>query len=171
MNSMNELIKEVENLFGTIKLNQIAERKYTVDTDLKDLISILELFKLKGWNHLSLISCVDWIDDNQFELIYTLFNWENGITLMVSTKISRETPVAPTVMGLWPTARFYERDIHEFFGVKFDGNDDMKPLILENWKDIPPMRKDFDPHKFSKENFPDRTYDVDFIPEGSEKDG
>jgi len=74
-------------------------------------------------------------------------------------------------MGLWPTARFYERDIHEFFGVKFDGNDDMKPLILENWKDIPPMRKDFDPHKFSKENFPDRTYDVDFIPEGSEKDG
>lgn len=90
---------------------------------------------------------------------------------MVSTRINRENPAAPTVMELWPTARSYERDIHEFFGVKFEGNNDQKPLILENWQDIPPMRKDFDPQKFSKEHFPDRTYDVDFIPEGSEQDG
>ena len=51
----------------------------------------------------------------------------------------------------------------------FDGNPDLKPLILENWKEMPPMRKDFDPQKYSNEHFPDRSYETEFLVEGGDE--
>lgn len=119
---------------------------------------------------MSLITCIDWIAEKEFEIVYTLFNWETGTTLMVKTRVDRDNPILPTVMEIWPTAKYYERDIHEFFGVKFEGNPDLRPLILEKWEEIPPMRKDFDSLKYSKEHFPERAYNVDFLLEGSESD-
>ena len=37
------------------------------------------------------------------------------------------------------------------YGVYFEGNKRLKPLFLEGWRDIPPMRKDFDSKKFVKD--------------------
>ncbi|MCK5399847.1 NADH-quinone oxidoreductase subunit C, partial [bacterium] len=47
----------------------------------------------------------------------------------------------------------YEQEIHEFFGIEFAGNPDLSPLFLHNWKEIPPMRKDFDTEEYSKRAF------------------
>jgi len=58
-----------------------------------------------------------------------------------------------------------DEELFEFFGIKFEGNDDMKPLFLENWDDLPPLRKDFDPLEYSKKKFPDREYQKDVIHE------
>lgn len=171
MNSMNEnLLKELEKTLGELTLSRISDRRYYIDIDIPRLLALLEKLKLKGFSHLSIITGVDWIEAGEFEIAYPLFNWEAGITITVKTRVKREKPVLPTVMQLWPTARYYERDVFEFFGVEFDGNPDLRPLILENWKEIPPLRKDFDPEKFSNENFPDREYNVDFLVEGSEND-
>jgi NADH-quinone oxidoreductase subunit C len=133
------------------------------------LNAVLELLKRKGFSHLSLITGVDRIKDGVFEVFYTLFRWETGETLLVKSSVSRDKPVITSVMHLWPTARFYERDVHEFFGIVFDGNPDLKPLILENWKEMPPMRKDFDPQKYSNEHFPDRSYETEFLVEGGDE--
>lgn len=171
MNSTNEIVfDEIKAIFNNIEFKRIAERKYVVSIEREKTVTFLETLKRKGFSHMSLITCIDRIAEGKFEIVYTLFNWETGTVLMVRTRVDREKPIIPTVMEIWPTARFYERDIHEFFGVKFEGNPDLKPLILENWKEVPPMRKDFDPEKYSKEHFPDRVYDVDFLLEGSEAD-
>ncbi|MCJ7718033.1 MAG: NADH-quinone oxidoreductase subunit C, partial [Anaerolineales bacterium] len=121
--------------------------------------------KTIGWKQLTLLTCVDWIEENTFQLVYILFNWENGVTLQVRTKINREKPDFTTITNIFPGAQYYERDVHEFFGVNFEGNPmSFKPLFLELWKDIPPLRKDFDTQKFSDENFPKREYKGDFRP-------
>ncbi|AKI96671.1 NADH-quinone oxidoreductase subunit C [Kosmotoga pacifica] len=171
MSSTNEVIfNEVSSLFEKVSFEKISDRKYAVSIEKRQVVSFLETLKRKGFSHMSLITCIDWIEEKEFEIVYTLFNWNTGTTLMVKTRTSREKPVVPTIMEIWPTAKFYERDIHEFFGVKFEGNPDLKPLILESWEEIPPMRKDFDPEKYSKEHFPDRAYEVDFLVKGSEND-
>ncbi|OAA28420.1 NADH dehydrogenase [Kosmotoga arenicorallina S304] len=169
MNSMNKKIfNEIKAIFKNIEFTDIDERKYSVIIPKEKAVSFLETLKRKGFSHMSLITCIDWIAEKEFEIVYTLFNWETGTTLMVKTRVDRDNPILPTVMEIWPTAKYYERDIHEFFGVKFEGNPDLRPLILEKWEEIPPMRKDFDSAKYSKEHFPDRAYDVDFLLEGSE---
>ncbi len=163
MNSMNEILAEVTTIAGELSVKEVTARESIVSVEASMLNAVLELLKRKGFSHLSLITGVDRIKDGVFEVFYTLFRWETGETLLVKSSVSRDKPVITSVMHLWPTARFYERDVHEFFGIVFDGNPDLKPLILENWKEMPPMRKDFDPQKYSNEHFPDRSYETEFL--------
>lgn len=169
MNSMNEILGEVTTIAGELSVKEVTARESIVSVEASRLNAVLEFLKRRGFSHLSLITGVDRIKDGIFEVFYTLFRWETGETLLVKSSISRDEPVISTVMHLWPTARFYERDVHEFFGIVFDGNPDLKPLILENWKEMPPMRKDFDPQKYSNEHFPDRHYEAEFLAEGGDE--
>lgn len=169
MNSMNEVLKEVMTIAGEFSIKEVTAREFIIFVEASRLNAILEILKRKGFSHLSLITGVDRIEDGVFEVFYTLFRWESGETLLVKSSVSRDAPVITTVMHLWPTARFYERDVHEFFGIVFDGNPDLKPLILENWKEMPPMRKDFDPQKYSDDHFPDRHYGAEFLVEGGDE--
>lgn len=169
MNSMNEILGEVTTIAGELSVKEVTARESIISVEASRLNAVLELLKRRGFSHLSLITGVDRIKDGIFEVFYTLFRWETGETLLVKSSISRDEPVISTVMHLWPTARFYERDVHEFFGIVFDGNPDLKPLILENWKEMPPMRKDFDPQKYSNEHFPDRHYEAEFLAEGGDE--
>lgn len=169
MNSMNEILAEVTTIAGELSVKEVTARESIVSVEASMLNAVLELLKRKGFSHLSLITGVDRIKDGVFEVFYTLFRWETGETLLVKSSVSRDRPIITSVMHLWPTARFYERDVHEFFGIVFDGNPDLKPLILENWKEMPPMRKDFDPQKYSNEHFPDRSYETEFLVEGGDE--
>jgi NADH-quinone oxidoreductase subunit C len=166
---MNEILAEVTTIAGELSVKEVTARESIVSVEASMLNAVLELLKRKGFSHLSLITGVDRIKDGVFEVFYTLFRWETGETLLVKSSVSRDRPVITSVMHLWPTARFYERDVHEFFGIVFDGNPDLKPLILENWKEMTPMRKDFDPQKYSNEHFPDRSYETEFLVEGGDE--
>jgi NADH-quinone oxidoreductase subunit C len=62
-------------------------------------------------------------------------------------------------MPIFPGCKYYEREVHEFFGIKFPGNPDYhKQLILEAWDDMPPLLKDFDPRAYSDKKFAKRVY-------------
>ena len=164
-NSMNEVIEKIRRQFKDASITEIDEREVKIDALQENVLGILSILKNEGFSHLSLLTCVDWIENKEFELVYILFSWKDGGKIIVSTRIDRENPKFVTVKHMWPVARFYEREIHEFFGVEFEGNDDMKPLILELWDDIPPLRKDFDPLEYSRRKFPDREYKKDVLQE------
>jgi NADH-quinone oxidoreductase subunit C len=106
-----------------------------------------------GFKHLSHISCVDWLEDNQIELVYILMNYENLVEVIAKIRLNREKPEIPTLREYWPQIETYEREIHEMYGVDFIGHGNLTDFILEDWEGIPPMRRDFDTVKYSKENF------------------
>ncbi len=136
------------------------KRKQNVSVELapKNLIQALSFLKSHSYQHLSTISCVDWLADEEFELVYHLFSYDDYINISLKTRIKREPGVFQTAKEIWPVAEFYERDIHEFFGVEFKGNDNLEEMILENWQHLPPMRKDFDTRKFVNDNYEWRDY-------------
>ncbi|MFN6992307.1 MAG: NADH-quinone oxidoreductase subunit C [Fervidobacterium sp.] len=164
-NVINELFEQIKQLFD-VDIQSVDQRQYKLITANDKTIPLLSYLKEKGYSHLSILTCADWIEKKHFELVYILFNWSNGLTFLVSTFIDREKPIFYTVKDMWPTAEYYERDVHEFFGVEFEGNENCKkPMILELWNDLPPLRKDFDPLTYSKEHYPDREYEKDVIHE------
>lgn len=164
-NSMNNALEKLKSLIGEFELIEIDEREVKINLKPESVLQALSLLKGEGYFHLSLLSAVDWIDEKMFELVYILYSWNDGGKIIVSTKIDRDKAEFVTVKHMWPVARFYERELHEFFGISFKGNDDMRPLFLENWDDLPPLRKDFDPLEYSKRKFPDREYKKDVIHE------
>ncbi len=158
MRTEQEVIKIIEEKLNPIEIKKQREQNITVNFAPGELINALSFLKSHSYRHLSTISCVDWIDDNEFELVYHLFSYDDKINISLKTRINREKATFVTLKEIWPVAEFYERDIHDFFGVEFEGNDNMEELILENWNDIPPMRKNFDTRKHVNENYEWRDY-------------
>jgi len=160
--SLKNTVEELKSKYHIFNEKFNDSNHAFVSVDPRQLHAMLGELKNMGWKHLSTISCVDWIEEDNFELVYHLWNWDKKSQLSVKVRIPRSTPHFPTIMHIFPTAKYYERDIHEFFGVEFDGNPSMKPLFLEFWDDLPPMRKDFDPLQYSREKFGERDYEVPF---------
>ncbi|MBN1251858.1 MAG: NADH-quinone oxidoreductase subunit C [Bacteroidales bacterium] len=160
---MSEQIKEKETLEALTKtfekVNGIVQRdkRVIVETDAEIIPGVLLYAKERlKFTHFSHMSCVDWIENNQFELVYILWSPEDKIQLIIKCVINREKPIIQNIDNIWRQANTYEREIREMFGVEFEGLIGAKEFILEDWDDIPPMRKDFDTKEYSSKHFFDR---------------
>lgn len=165
MNSMNKVAEELKIRFNIEDFIYPDDMQMIFDVDKDMTHTVLDYLKVSGFRQLSLLTCIDWPDENVFQLVYIVFNWDTGIHILLRTKVDRDKPQFRTITNIYPGAQYYERDVHEFFGVEFEGNEmSYKPLFLELWDDIPPMRKDFDPLAYSKKRYPEREYKVNFTP-------
>lgn len=159
MNNIDYVSQLVEGIVTVNKKEVIDQYQVAFELDKKDVHHTLSFLKSNGWIQLSYLSAVDWIDENEFELVYVIFNWEKPVYIQIRTRLDRENPVMETILPIYEGAKYYEREAHEFFGIAFPGNPDHeKQLILEQWDDLPPLRKDFDPQAYSDKKFPVRKY-------------
>lgn len=160
---MNESLKqELESAFKGILVTDRRENRVSIIVKRGQVLAVLRFLKDKGFDHLALVSCVDWIEEKEFELVYILTRYMQGdeehtdqqsLHLIVKSRISRQSPQLETVTGIFSNAEPYEREIHELFGIKFEGHPRLTPLLLERDYDIPPFRKDFDTRKYVEEVF------------------
>jgi len=160
---VNKQIKQkLESTFKDIQVAVPEENRIAVTAENHSVLAILRFLKDAGFDHLALLSAVDWIEDNCFELcfILTCYMQNNDeyldsqrLHIILKTKIPREKPQFETITGIFPNAEPYEREIHELFGISFEGHPRLTPLFLERNYEIPPFRKDFDTRKYVEEVF------------------
>jgi NADH-quinone oxidoreductase subunit C len=144
----------LKSKFPDSLLNVVSEdKRISLVVKKEDFYQILSQLKDKGFNHLSDVTAVDYIDEQEFELIYHLWSHGEKIRAIVKIRIPRESPKVKSVTPLWTGGQMHEREIHELFGVKFEGNPNLSELFLEDWEEIPPFRKDFDTRKYVKEKY------------------
>lgn len=165
---LDKLLTDIEN----VKIKRKRSNRLRVDVDARELPAILALLQGRAsYVHLSAISCVDWIDDDEFELVYHVWSYETCSLVSVHTRIPRDPGVYLSIYDLYIPAAFFERDIHEMFGVYFEGSPDMGKFILTDWNGPPPMRKEFDSEKFVNENFNFEQYHPQWLKDLEEEDG
>jgi NADH-quinone oxidoreductase subunit C len=146
-----DIIDEIKSM--DLKASWLGDWEFEVLTPKDRLAATLSYLKAKGFKAFMGLSCVDWIEEGNFELVYILQSYDLALEAIVKTKIPRQRPVIESMGTLWKLCEVYEREMHEFFGIEFTGNPNLKPFFLENWLDIPPLRKDFDTLAFSEELF------------------
>ena len=157
LETVDQIIEK--NGIEVILKDKIDEYQVAYEINKSEIHTALSSLKNAGWIQLSYLSAIDWPDENKMELVYLLFNWETPVYVQIRSKIDRKQPEVPSIIQIFPGAKYYEREAHEFFGIHFPGNPDYeKQLILENWDDIPPLRKDFDPRAYSDKKFPSREF-------------
>lgn len=160
MNKIEQKLDLIKQTINVKEIEVIDQYQFAVVVDKNDVHHLLSMLKTNGFTQLSYLSAIDWPNDNEFELVYILMNWEDALHIQIRTRIDREHPVMNSILPIFPGCKYYERECHEFFGVSFPGNPDHeKQLILEEWDDIPPLRKDFDPRAYSDAHFPKRVYE------------
>ncbi len=152
---MNELIERLGKKFPLEE--EVFQRKnltfVTVEKDLA-VEMITHLRDYEKFTHLVILTAVDWIEEEIFQLTYLLNSPVNKLDIGVRVKIDRNKPEMVSIHHLWAAAATYQRELFEMFGISFPDSPRLKvPFILEGWKGIPPYRRDFDTLKYSEETF------------------
>ncbi|NIA23900.1 MAG: NADH-quinone oxidoreductase subunit C [Proteobacteria bacterium] len=147
--TQKEIIEKIEESFPNVTTKVIDEHQLSVTIDKEQNIAVLAFLQNIDFKELAILTAVDWIEERQFEVVYNLFSYSDYQQILVKARIDRDNPKIQSVLNLWDVAKMYERDVHEFFGIQFIGNNDLRPLFLHNWLDLPPMRKDFDSLAYS----------------------
>jgi NADH:ubiquinone oxidoreductase subunit C len=140
LDTITERMKE----FGTVEqVRKNRLRIKTVPGRLHDAITTSQA--VLGFDRLITISTVD--NGETFELLYHLIG-PDRIIISLATDIPRNQPVTHTVSDLLPPAGIYERQIHDLFGITFEGHPGLKKITLnEDWPDNEyPLRKDWKPN-------------------------
>ena len=149
-----EIISLLKSNFPESIPNIFSEGKGIIFIAKKEeFYQILSRLKEEGFDHLSDITVVDYIDEGEFELIYHLWSHQKKLRAIMKVRILRGSPRIKSIFELWTGAQPHERENHELFGIKFEGNPNLSELFLEDWEEIPPFRKDFDTRKYVKEKY------------------
>jgi NADH-quinone oxidoreductase subunit C len=74
---------------------------------------------------------------------YQLLSMERVDRLGVRARVEVDDPVLPSVVDLFPTADYQEREIFDFFGVVFDGHPDLRRILMPEDYEGYPQRRDF----------------------------
>lgn len=109
---------------------------------LHHLMSQLKSNAETSFDYLFCLSGVDW--GEELGVVYHLesISYRHTIVVKVKTK-DRENPTFDTVSNIWATADFHEREVFDFFGIKFNNHPNLKRLFLtEDWDGFP-LRKDY----------------------------
>lgn len=109
-----------------------------------------EMKRLHDEEKMDFLECLtgmDWEADG-LGVIYHLESTETGKRVCLKTVTTdRENPLLPSVTDLWDVANIYEREVFDFYGIKFVGHPDMRRVFMrEDWVGYP-FRKDDETEK------------------------
>lgn len=80
--------------------------------------------------------------EKQFDVVWILYSFARNERLRVKIHAA-DGEVVPSVVSLWPTADWLEREVYDMFGIIFDGHPNLKRILLpDGWKGHP-LRKDY----------------------------
>ena len=109
---------------------------------LHQLMTQLKSNSETNFNYLFCLSGLDW--GTALGVVYHLESTTHRHQLVVKVKTEdRENPTFDSVWTIWRTAEFHEREVFDFFGIKFNNHPNLKRLFLtEDWDGFP-LRKDY----------------------------
>ena len=83
-------------------------------------------------------------DPKRFAVVYQLLSVSNNnrLSLRVFTG-EQNPPVVPSVIDIWNSANWYEREAFDLFGILFDGHPDLRRILTDYGFIGHPFRKDF----------------------------
>ena len=91
----------------------------------------------------SLHGCDYLPDEPRFGVHYQLLSMKRAERMCVKTRVPVEDARLPSVVDLFPTANFQEREVYDFFGVVFEGHPDLRRILMPEDYEGFPQRRDF----------------------------
>ena len=82
-------------------------------------------------------------DGLRFEVVYHLYSLRWNHRLRIKVRVDEDDAVVPTAVPLWPIADWFEREVWDMFGVRFDGHPDLRRLLMYEEFVGHPLRKDY----------------------------
>ncbi len=140
------MVEETKKALAALTQGPVSEISYgekgyhlSLEVDAPLLRKVADFFDA-GKFYLATVACVDYKE--YLELVYFFNRHESPCRVKVAHRVDREAPVAPSIGSVFDCASWYEREIHEFYGVRFEGNPNLAYLFLHEGIEHYPLRKE-----------------------------
>lgn len=84
------------------------------------------------------------VADPRFQVVYHLYSLSKHHRLRIKVSLDDEAPKVASVVGLWKSAYWMEREAYDLYGIHFEGHPDMRRLLLYPEFEGHPLRKDYE---------------------------
>ena len=136
--------------FGdSIKIIYVKPLRIKIEVPSKDIVEIARHIRDEsGFDHAESVSATDYPKTGDIEVIYHLGSYtrENlsSQILSLSTRTDRNNARLPSLIQVFKSVEYHERESFEMVGVYFENHPRNDRFLLpEDWADIPPLRKEF----------------------------
>jgi NADH:ubiquinone oxidoreductase subunit C len=143
---VDKLVKEFGSKINVIYIKPLRMKIMIEPTDI--LAIAIFLRDNLGFDHAESVAGTDYPKDNQIEVIYHLGSYGTetmeGHIMALATRTSRNDARLPSLIDVFRSVEYHERETFEMLGVYFEGHPRNERFLLpEDWADIPPLRREF----------------------------
>jgi NADH-quinone oxidoreductase subunit C len=90
------------------------------------------------------LTAVDFLGrEPRFEVVYHLYSLARGHRLRIKAGVSEEACEIDSLVDVWPSANWMEREVWDLYGIRFAGHPDLRRLLLYEEFEGHPLRKDY----------------------------
>ena len=132
------------NVVRAVKLDR-GELTITLEpTAIREACAILRDDPSTTCNLFCDLTCVDWYpSEPRFDVVYHLLSTQRRSRVRLKVRLPGDEPRVESVVSVYPAANFYEREVFDLFGVRFEGHPYLRRIMMpEDWEGHP-LRKDY----------------------------
>jgi NADH-quinone oxidoreductase subunit C len=145
---MSQQIQDiVQNLTGRFNLRSTQFRdQISLTVGPEQIVAVCRALREEfGFERLAGETAVDYWPQQtpRFHVVYQLYSLRANLRLELRVPLAGQTPQIPTIESVYPNANWYEREVWDMFGIRFEGHSDLRRILMPaDWAGHP-LRKDY----------------------------
>ena len=122
----------------------VSHRVLVINVTPAGVLPLVRGLRASGFDMFLDVTAVDWPGQApRFEVVWHFYSTTYRVRTRVKTRVTEEQPEVDSLVALYGSAAFMERECHEMYGIRFRGNNDLRPLLLYEGFVGFPLRKDY----------------------------
>jgi NADH-quinone oxidoreductase subunit C len=116
----------------------------TLTVEPENLCAALRALLAAGYNFFEDMTAVDWYPSApRFQLSYHILSHAYKERIRLRAMVDEADPSVESITGIWAGANYYEREVFDLFGIRFEGHPNLRRILMpDDWKGYP-LRKDY----------------------------
>jgi NADH-quinone oxidoreductase subunit C len=137
----NAAVKALASIAADAKYDR-AELTITVARE--NIIAACQAVKAAGYNFLEDVTAVDWYpSEPRFQITYHVLSFSLKERVRLVVRLDGGDAAIDSIISVWPSSNFYEREVFDLFGVHFGGHPNLRRIMMpDDWVGHP-LRKDY----------------------------
>ena len=116
-----------------------------INVEIDQYFKTVEDYKKDGYEMMIDLTAVDWYrkKEPRFEVIVNLLSVSKNSRLIMNVPVPDEDLTIPSICEIYPGANFYEREVFDMFGIKFENHPELTRILMPDYWTGNPLRKDY----------------------------